>query len=421
MKKNLYMKKLALLLLLISGASIAQKVVLPLDSCIQMAKRNYPLIKQNNLIEQAQQNALNADNKNWLPKMGFTSKANYQSEVIEFGGKAFPHDSYLTALNLEQTLFDAGQIKQQKLLDKLNGENELIKNEIELYKLIDRVNQLYTSIMLTRENVKALTIYKEDIGGKKAILVEAVKNGLSLQSNLDELEAEELKSEQSIAEAKDNLAALYESLGLFINKGIDDNIEFVANPLFGSVQGNEISRPELKLFDTQKAMLEARYKLTSKNVMPRVTVNGEGAYGRPGPNFLNQDLRFFGQASINLKWNLGGLYNLSNEKQNFNLNKQMVDVQKEVFEFNLRNTMLTQNAQITSLKKMLEKDKIIIEKRHNIKETAATQLANGAITTSDYLTQLNAEMQSVLNQKVHEIKLMNAITSYNATKGISNF
>ncbi len=99
----------------------------------------------------------------------------------------------------------------------------------------------------------------------------------------------------------------------------------------------------------------------------------------------------------------------------------MIDVQKEVFEFNLKTQLATQSAQINSLKNIIEKDKLIIEKRHNIKLTAGLQLENGSITSTDYLTELNAEMQALLNQKIHEIKLMNMITSYNTSKGINNF
>jgi outer membrane protein TolC len=413
------MKKVTLLFLTISRFSFGQ--TLSLDSCIQMAKRNYPLIKQNNLIEQSEKNIANADTKNWLPKLSFISKANYQSEVISFAGKTFPNDSYLTALDLEQNLFDGGVIKHQKQLDKLTGETDLLKNEVELYKLIDRVNQLYSTILLTRENIKVLGIYKEDIGNKKTILSASVKNGLTLQSSLDELEAEELKTEQSIAEAQSNIDALYQTLGMFINKSISNSTELSATPIANATKGDEINRPELKLFDSQKAIWDARHKLTTSNALPKITINGEGAYGRPGPNFLNQDLRFFGQAGISLKWNIGSIYSLSNEKQNIKLNKEIVDVQREVFEFNLKTSLLTQTAQMNSLKDMIEKDKLIIEKRKNIKETAAIQLANGSITTTDYLLQLNAEMQAELNQKVHEIKLMNAISNYNSTKGINNF
>ena len=83
--------------------------------------------------------------------------------------------------------------------------------------------------------------------------------------------------------------------------------------------------------------------------------------------------------------------------------------------------MLSQTAQINSLKAILEKDKLIIEKRKSIKETASSQLANGSITSTDYLIESNAEMQAILNQKIHEIKLMNAISNYNSSKGITNF
>ena len=307
------MKQLILLFLTITSIGFGQ--TLSLDSCIQMAKRNYPLIKQNNLIEQSEKNIVNADGKNWLPKLSFVSKANYQSEVIEFQGLKFPNDSYITAIDLEQNLFDAGQIKQQKMLDKLTGETDLLKNEVELYKLIDRVNQLYSSILLIRENIKTLNIYNSDIGNKKTVLAASVKNGLTLQSNLDELEAEELKTEQSISEAKDNIEASYLSLGMFINKSVNDSTKFSEEPIINASKGDEINRPELKLFDSQKAMLDVRHKLTTKSALPKIAISGEGAYGRPGPNFLNQDLRFFGQAGISLKWNIGSVYSLSNENK----------------------------------------------------------------------------------------------------------
>ena len=70
---------------------------------------------------------------------------------------------------------------------------------------------------------------------------------------------------------------------------------------------------------------------------------------------------------------------------------------------------------------MISKDKLIIEKRHNVTVTAATQLENGKITVTDYLAQLNAEMQATLNQKIHEVKLMNAMTSYNTTRGVNQY
>ncbi|MEO6904449.1 MAG: TolC family protein [Bacteroidia bacterium] len=415
------MKRLTLLFLFIGTICFSQNATLSLDSCLRLAKKNYPLIKQNNLLEENKINNIKADNKNWLPKTSFITKATYQTEVVEFQGQSFPHDNYVAALDIEQSLVDGGQTKQLKRLDRLNADTETLKNEVELYKLIDRVNQLYGTVLLSRENIKILKLYKEDISNKKIIIAASVNNGIMLQSNLDALEAEELKTEQSLIETKSNLETSYQSLMMFINSRITDSTLFSLQPALSESKGDELNRPELKLFDAQKSLFEVRHKLENKNAMPRISISGEGAYGRPGPNFLDQDLRFFAQAGINIKWNIGALYNFSNQKKQLSINQKMVDVQKEVFEFNIRNAMLTEIAQINSLTEIIEKDKKIIEKRHNISSTYAIQLQNGAITSTDYLTELNAEMQAILNQKVHEIKRMTFITNYNTSKGINNF
>ncbi|MEP7265875.1 MAG: TolC family protein, partial [Bacteroidota bacterium] len=143
------MNRILFLLLLIAGNCLGQKQVLSLDSCIQMTKQHYPLIRQNDLISEEALNAINNTNKNWLPHLSFISKAAYQSEVISFQGITFPHDSYITALDLEQSVYDGGENKHQKQLNRLNADGDHQKNQVELYKLIDRMNQLYSSILMT--------------------------------------------------------------------------------------------------------------------------------------------------------------------------------------------------------------------------------------------------------------------------------
>ncbi len=418
------MKQLIISLLFLSANIFSQNAI-TLDSCIRMAKTNYPLIKQNNLLNETAVNNIKGINQNWLPRLSFTSQASDQSESTELHSPGFnvvaPKQLFTNSLDLDQTLFDGGQIKQQRRVEKLNAANEVEKNEVELYKLIDRVNQLYSNILLSRENIKALNIYKNDIINKKTIVAASFKNGMSLQSSLEELEAEELKTEQNLIEAKDDLLALYQSLGMFVNKTVDDNTDLSTQPIGTALQGNDITRPEMKLFTTQKDLLDARHKLNNTAAFPKVSLFADGAYGRTGYNFLNLDPRFYGMAGVRLRWNITTLYGLNKEKQSVAINSKMVDVQKEIFEFNLKSTLVAQTAKINSLKDIIETDKQILEKRHNIKHTAATQLENGSITTTDYLIQLNAEMQAILNQKIHEIRLMNAITNYNTSKGINNF
>lgn len=419
------MKKIITLLILSAGFVQAQEASIPLDSCIKWAKQNYPLIKQNNLLSENSANNLRSINENWYPKMSFLARATYQTEVVAFNlpgtNYNFPHDAYLSNVSLEQTLYDGGQTAQQKKIERLNADFEIQKNEVELYKLIERVSQLYVNILLTRENLKILNTYKSDLNNKRKNLAASLVNGLALQSNLDELDAESLKTDQSIIEATENLNGLYEALKTFIAKPLNDNSVLTLLPVGGIAKQVNIARPEMKMLTIQQELLGSRYQLTNKMALPKVAMNVGANYGRPGPNFINQNLRFFGDASLSLKWNISSLYGLSKEKTKYNLNNQMIDLQRELFLFNVKNTMISQEAQIRALEEMISKDKQIIEKRHNVTVTAATQLENGKITVTDYLTQLNAEMQATLNQKIHEVKLMNAMTSYNTTRGVNQF
>lgn len=417
--------KRILILMTLSFQFVSAQETITLDSCISWAKQNYPLIKQNNLLAEYSENNIKTINEGWLPKLSFLAKATYNTEVVAFNfpgiNTTFPHDAYVANVSLDQTLFDGGQIGQQKKIERLNADLEIQKNEVEMYKLVDRISQLYINILLSRENLKILNIYKEDLSNKHKNLSASLQNGLALQSNLDELEAETLKTEQSISEAEENLKSLYQTLTTFIAKPLNDATELAMIPIGGISKGEDIVRPELKMLALQEELLDSRYKLTNKLALPRISLGVGANYGRPGPNFINQNLRFFGDANLTVRWNISSLYGLSKEKNRYNLNQQMVDVQREVFLFNLKNSLTTQTAQINSLQEMITKDKLIVEKRHNVTTTASSQLENGKITVTDYLTQLNAEMQAKLNQKIHEIKLMNAMTTYNTTKGINNF
>lgn len=416
----MYKKSLVVITILISSISFGQNSV-SLDSCIVWAKKQYPLLRQNALIDQASDVTLKTINENWYPKLSFLAQGVYQSEVVSIPGFAtgFPHDSYLTQVSLDQTLFEGGQTKQQKNIENINAQIEVQKNEIEMYKLIDRVNQLYVSVLLTRSNNELLKIFKANLENRKKNLESGEKNELVLSSSVDELEAEILKTEQSIIEGTENLTALYQNLALLTNRTFNDSTVFEMTPIGGKVNlSAPITRLETELFSLQESLVDSRYKLTNRLALPKISVGIAGNYGRPGPNFINQNLRFFGSANLTVRWNMSSLYGLNREKTRYEINKQMISVQRETFDLSVQTALTTQQAQLNSMQTVIEKDKLIVEKRHNVATTGASQLDNGKITVTAYTTQLNEEMAAKLNQKIHEIKLMNAQSGYNTTKGI---
>jgi len=406
------------------GATLAQTSI-SLDSCISWAKANYPMIQQNGYLAQQSQLNQNGISEAWLPKISFVGQATYNTEVVAFNFPGmdvkFPHDAYMTALNLEQILLDGGQTKAQHSIESINSEVEIQKNEIELYRLVERINQIYVNILLGRENQKILTLYKEDLTNRFKNMKVAVENQLVLQSALDELEAEILKTDQNLIETRYNLSALYKTLNLYIQKDVNESTVFSDVPIGGRMPITEVARPELKLFDLQAKLLDARFTQTNSFAMPKITVGATANYGRPGPNFINQELRFFGSANLTVRWNVSSLYGLKRERQKLEFSKSMVELQRETFLFNLESSLSTQTAQMNAINEQITMDDQIISKRHSVTETATSQMENGKITVANYLTQLNAELQAQLTKKVHEIKRMNAISMINATSGSIKF
>jgi len=396
-----------------------------LDSCISWTKRNYPLLKQNGLLEQMSDVNIRAINENWLPKISLAGQAVYNTEVIKLslpGVPAIPHDTYLTSLGIEQLIFDGGQTRQQKSIDRVSTDLDNQRNEVELYKLVDRVNQIYVGVLLAQENLKMLDLFKSNLENRRKNMQAAVNNGLVLASSLDELDVEVLKTDQSRYESHENLISLLKTLSILTHQELNEFMAFDVEPIGGMMPVKEsIARPELKMLSLQEQLVDERYKLTTKMALPRIFVSMAGNYGRPGPNFINQDLRFFGNVTLGFKWNMSSLYGLRREREKMELNKEMVDVQRETFLLSLETSLVGQRAQINTLQTLIDKDKTIIDKRSSIVSVAASQLDNGKITVTNYLLQLNEEMAAKLNKKIHEIKLMNAISNYNTTIGLTNF
>ena len=394
---------------------------LNIDSVLNMTARNYPLAQQKGYLLEMSENNTSGINGAWLPQFSVNSRATYQSEVPSFSFPGFPSiefpkDQYNFGLQLNQLIYDGGMTAQQKRTEHANTETEIQKNEVELYKVKDRVIQLYGNILLAKENINLLNSYLDDINARKKKVGSMVKNGTMLQSNLDVLEAEILKTQQRMIEAQAGLNTAYGILSLLTGRSIDDNTTFTDLPQTGN--GNSGGgRPELKLFELQQDLIGERLKLASRKTLPRLSVFGDGAYGRPGYNFLNQDFRFYGIAGISLTWNLSNFYNLSYEKKNLQISRKMIDEQKELFTLGQNIALTQQNSEADKLKKEIEVDGSIVNKRVAISKMAADQLDNGTITSSDYLTELNAEKQARLNQRMHEIQLGIALEDLKVTNG----
>ncbi len=411
-----------LLLTFVSNTWSQNSNAITLDECLKLATDNYPLAKQKGYLNAIGENNQKGINGSWLPQINFNLKATYQSEVPAFNFEGFPpldfpKDQYSFGLQVNQTIFDGGLTNQQKNTDKANTESEIQKNEVEIYKVKEKILQLYGNILLTKVNMEVLNSFAKDIESRQLKMASSVRNGIMLQSDLDELDAVMLKTDQNKMDVSSKLKVLCQVLSLYINRTVDENTSFADLPEGTEGLNGEIIRPELKLFSLQQGLLGERIKLSTSKTHPKLSAFGDGAFGRPGFNFLNQKMRFYGLVGLSLTWNVTSLYNLSYDKNNLMIQQKMIDEQKELFQLNVNSSLIQQNGEIERIRQVSKIDDAIIAKRISISKTKANQLDNGTITSTDYLSVLNEEKQATLTQRMHQIQLGIAVATLNFTTG----
>ncbi|PJJ76176.1 outer membrane protein TolC [Thermoflavifilum aggregans] len=405
------------ILLIFSLNALAQQYdTLNLDECLEMAKRNYPLIKQYALIEKTKEYSIANAQKGYLPQFNIAGQATYQSDVtkipISLPGIDIPiisRDQYKIYGEVSQSITDLFTVKDQKEYINTNSEIETQKTEIELYKLRERINNLYFGILIINAQIQQIEILKKDIQNGIEQTNIAISNGVALKSAADNLKAELLKANQQTIELKYTRKSYADMLSLYIGKQIDENT--VLEMPMKKILSTTINRPELKQFDLQKKSFDIQNKLINDKNLPRLSVFFQVGLGRPGLNMLNNNFKGYYIGGLRLNWNFTSLYTLKNEREILALNQSAIDVQRETLLFNTNLTLKQQYADITKMEELIETDKSIVELREKIKNTILNQLTNGTATTNDYIISVNAVEQAKLNLVLHEIQLL--MTEYN--------
>lgn len=416
------MKKLLFLLLLFTDAAFSQ--TLTLDKVNEKAKQHYPLLKQKDLIQQTRNISIENLNKGYLPQLSLSGQATYQSDVtavkIPVPGVSIDplsRDQYRIVADVNQVIYDGGLIRQQKTMQALNADVEEQKVEVELYKLTERINQVYISILYIDEQLKQTALIKTDLETGLKKTEAQVKNGIAFRSNVNLLKAELLKIDQRVIELQSTRTGLLDVLGLFTGDtyGITTVLE---QPVVSNIPADaNIQRPELNLFQKQQQVLDAQNSLNTSRLLPKTSLFVQGGYGRPGLNMLENKFAAYYITGVRFNWGLGALYTAKRERELVYINKKIVTVQQDAFLLNTNTQLKQQYAEITKIKQLIVKDAEIIELRIQVKEAAKAQLENGVITANDYLREVNAEDQARQTLIVHQIQLLQAHIIYQTTKG----
>lgn len=392
---------------------------LTIEKCYRWAEETYPLIRQYDVIKQTEQYNLSNASKGYLPQLSVNAKATYQSAVtkipVEIPGmkiSSLSKDQYQVTAEVNQTIWDGGAISSNR--DVLKAKSNVDSKQVgtELYALNDRINQLYFGILLQDALLKQNDIFQRDLQANIDRIRAMMDNGVANESDLESMTVELLNARQKEVELKASRQGYMQMLAVFIGRAVPES-SVLEIPVVGNGLLSEIRRPELALYDGQDYLLGAQNKQITAGILPKFNLFVQGGYGRPGLNMLENDFSPFYVGGIRMSWNLGSLYTLKNDRRKITVGYQSVDVQRKTFLFNTRLQQTQQQTEVDKMNELIKSDSEIVQLRTSIKKSAEVKLANGVISVTDLIREINAEDMARQSEVVHSIQRLMSIYNYN--------
>ena len=392
-----------------------------LEECQRAAERNYPLIRQYDLIGKTTDLTVANIEKRWLPQVSASAQATYQSEVTSWPDqmkamlsqmgaevKGLRKDQYRIGVDITQPIYDGGVIKGQKEIAKRQGEVQAAQNDVTLYAVRQRVNEMYFSLLLLDEQVKLNQDLQELLASNEKKLASMYKRGTALESDYNSVKAERLGVVQQMTSLQSQRQTLLLMLSTFCGMEVKEAVKPVQSVVALPQQTGQ--RPELRLIDTQLRLADAQEKMLDAQLLPKFSVFASGFYGYSGYNMfedmMSRAWSLNGMVGARLTWNIGSLYTRKNDKAKIQLQRELAESNREVFLFNNRLEQLQQNESIERFRKLMNEDNEIINLRSKVRKAAESKLAHGIIDVNDLVREINNENAAKVQLSTHEVQML---------------
>ena len=404
-----------------------------LEECQQAAEKNYPLIRQYDLIEKTTDLTVANIQKGWLPQISASAQATFQSDVMSWPDQmktmmnqmgidvqGLRKDQYKIGVDVNQTIYDGGVIKNQKEVVRQQGNVQSAQHDVTMYAIRQRVNEMYFGLLLLNDQIQLNQDLQNLLTANEKKLAAMLKRGTASESDHNNVKAERL----NIAQQMTTLLSNKRMLNMMLNAFCGMEIKEVIKPSLSITipDGNYNDRPELKLIEAQQKLIDAQEKTLDSYLSPKLSVFASGYYGYPGYNMFEDMLRhkwsLNGMIGAKLSWNIGALYTRKNDKEKLRMQRESNLVQRETFLFNNQLEQIQQNEKIEQYRQLMNEDAEIINLRTSVRKAAESKLSHGIIDVNDLIKEINNENAAKKQLSIHEIEMLKEI--YNLKNTINH-
>lgn len=403
-----------------------------LNDCQKWAAENYPLLKRYELLQATTDYTVANINKGWLPQLSAGAQATLQSDVMSlpdglksimsqagYNVKGLKKDQYKVAIDVSQTIYDGGSIKAAKQAARAEGEAKARQNDVDMFAIRDRVNNLFFGILLAEDKLRLNSDLQQLLLDNCRKLEAMVKGGTATNADLDAVKAEYLNARQQQVELSSAKNSYVRMLEIFTGRQIEQPLK---RPEATVPDNISTQRPELSLFNAQTRQLNARSAQLDAAIRPRLSLFAQGYYGYPGYNMFedmfSHNWSLNGMIGMRLSWNISSLYTHKNEKRKLATAANEIENARDVFLFNNRLQTTQERMAVERYRRIMTDDDEIIQLRTSVRQAAEAKLSHGIIDVNGLLQEITRENTARTQQSVHEIEMLKAIYELKDKLGI---
>lgn len=398
---------------------------LTLDECQKLAYDNYPLLKRYCLIEQTTGFTVKNISRGFLPQLTFTGQATVQSDVATLPGalqdmlnsngydyEGLRKDQYRLAVDLNQLIYDGGNLKAQEEAATAEGNAQAAKTDVDLYAVRSRVNDLFFGLLLLEDKIKLNADLQTLLGDNCRKMASKVRLGTATQPDVDVLQAELKKAQQDRTELEAMQSSFRLMLSIFTGKEASE-IRDLERPVADLPSLGENRRPELRYYDAQINKANAQEKILDRSLRPRLSLFAQGYYGYTGydmfHDMLSHKWTLNAMAGLRLTWNISSFYTHKDEKRKIGLTRRQIETERETFLFNNKLQTTQESEDIAKYRKLLADDEEIIGLRTAVRQATESKLERGVADTNDLLAEITRENQARTAHSTHQVEMLKHI------------
>jgi outer membrane protein TolC len=378
------------------------------------------------------QTALRLDNidAERLPAVTAEAQTQYQSDVPSppIGPGALPlfappKGTYTASLRIDQRIFDP-TLGPRAAVERAQLAESQARVRARLFGLRQEVTEAFFTAALVQERLGAVAAAIADLEGRLGEAGARVREGAAVPADAAAVEAvllerrqeeDELRAARTVA-----LRRLSDLTGRSI--GADDVLRIpelapaVASAL--RARTDVRTRPEYDEFARARARIERQGEAAIARERPRISAFARVGFGRPGLNFLSDELDTYGLAGLQVQWNAWTWGTAARERDALAIERQIVAASEAAFTDSLWRSVEDDLAAIDRLERALALDDRIVTLRETIERAAGLRFMENVTTASEYLDRSTELLQARSARAARRVQLAQARARFLTSLGL---